>query len=74
MADCYVDQNGRRNCNHVHAEDLPANNPEMHGEIPADYYEELPGWTAQFQTQFVEQRKAFLEANPDTEIIDEHQT
>ena len=65
---CYVDFRGRRHCDHIHAEDLPANqNP---GEIPADYYEDLPGWTAQFQTQYDERRKAFLEENHDTEIID----
>lgn len=31
-------------CGQVHANDLPSNRP---AEIPEDYYENLPGWTAQ---------------------------
>ena len=73
MTHCYVDRNGRRNCDHVHAEDLPANNPELRGEIPDTYYEGLDGWTAQFQTNYDEKRHRFIESAREqgVEIIDE---
>lgn len=64
---CYIDRHGQRTCDHVHAEDLPANNPIMRGEFPPDYYDEMPGWTAQFQTNYDEKRRRFLEQQ---EVID----
>ena len=72
---CYVDSHGRRNCDHVHAGDLPANNPVLRGEIPDDYYEGMDGYTAQFQRQYDEKRERFLQQASEqrTEIIDEHQ-
>ena len=43
---CYRDAQGRRNCDHIHAEDLEVNGGGYHDE-EFSYVREIPGWTVQ---------------------------